>query len=95
MRIVPKPARGPSGLWRATVARVAGTEVFVVVPRLSPQREYGPVDVARGTWATSTGTGGTDGHTHPSGDPLAAGDRVLVGFVEDNPDDLVLICRLA
>lgn len=92
-RRVNAPVR-PTGNWRGTVSKVDGSRLFVTIPRLSPGRQYGPVEVGDGPWTSTTGPGGSDGHTHPSGTPLAVGDRVLVGFVEGNVDDVVVITRL-
>lgn len=82
----------PAGVWRGRVTRVVDGLVYVTVPRLSPGRQYGPAIVAQGPWSVHTGT--ANGHTHPPLIPLAPGDRVLVGFIEGNPDDLVVLARV-
>lgn len=63
------------GVWRAVVTSVVGTQVNVVVPRLSGELEYGPLDVV----------------AHNDTSPPAVGDPVLVGFVEGRQDDLVVV----
>lgn len=63
------------GVWRAVVTAVDGAQVTVVVPRLSGDLEYGPLDVL-----SDTGT-----------IPPAVGDPVVVGFVEGRQDELVVL----
>lgn len=68
---------------RGKVTRVSGGALYVVVPRLGSQVEYGPLAYMRhrvdGDWT----------------DQPVAGDRVLVSVVEDNPDDLVVLGVIA
>lgn len=87
-----------AGLWRGTVTRVeAGTgRPYVEVPRLTPGFEYGPLPFVTADAGAATEPAGADAHTHAlTPRPWAAGDRVLVGFLEGRNDDLVVLGRLA
>lgn len=53
--------------------------MFVVVPQLGSQVEYGPL-----AYLAHRSDGGWT-------DQPEAGDRVLVAIVEDNPDDLIVV----
>lgn len=90
--------RGMNGIYVGTVTRVAGRTAYVRVERLGGARSYGPCEVIESLWRgfTTTADGGA-GHSHALGDPapLAAGDRVVVAFLEGRPDDLVVLGRLA
>lgn len=63
------------GVWRAVVTAVDGYKVSVVVPRLSGEIEYGPLDILL---------------PNDSALPTV-GDPVLVGFVEGRQDELVVL----
>lgn len=102
----PTPRRGrtASGVWRGVVTRVAGGRPFVEVARFAAGREFGPLEVLQGPWTVGLRTEAEAGgagesafasHTHGAGLDLAAGDRVLVAFVEGNPDSPVVLGRLA
>lgn len=78
----------PTGAYRATVTRVAGSTVFVEVPRLARGFEFGPLEVYDLTGTVAAG----DGHTHAPA-PYVAGDAVLVLSLEGRPDDLVVLGR--
>lgn len=65
----------PMGVWRAVVTAVDGVQVWVRVPRLSGELQYGPLDVAMPNDAA----------------PPAVDDPVLVGFVEGRQDELVVL----
>jgi len=85
------------GVWRGTITRVDGSRAWVRVERLGRQHEYGPCDVAEGPWTAGRGTeiaGIAEAHAHGLGADLAAGDRVLVAFLEGRRDDLVVLARL-
>lgn len=64
-----------TGVWRAVVTAVDGTRVYVRVPRLSGDLEYGPLDLVMPN----------------DTQPPAVDDPVLVGFVEGRQDELVVI----
>lgn len=91
-------------LWRAKVSRIKAGRPYVVIPRLTGKdHEYGPLDIVEGPWTAGleteeTAGGGGDAsfaaHAHVLGAELAAGDRVLVGFLEGRRDDPVIIGRL-
>jgi hypothetical protein len=86
----------PRGVWRAVVTRATGG-VWVEIPRLNPGRSYGPCDIVEGLWTPARVTGNTattPAHTHDVGADLAVGDRVVVGFLEGRPDDVVVLGRL-
>lgn len=89
----------PTGIWRGRVTRVVGNTAFVVIPRLSPGREYGPAEVAQGPWTAGATTedavsGADPAHSHGTGVDLAKDDRVIVGFIEGRADEVVIIARL-
>ena len=65
----------PTGVWRAVVTAVDGYGVWVRVPRLSGELEYGPLDVVI---------------PNDTAMPVVA-DPVLVGFVEGRQDELVVL----
>lgn len=65
----------PNGVWRAVVTAVDGTSVFVRVPRLSGELEYGPLDMVLPNDAALP----------------AVDDPVLVAFVEGRQDELVVL----
>lgn len=88
----PDPS-APSGVWRATVARAAPLEV--VVDRLAGARTFRVLGWADTLDVTATGVAGDPAHAHTVTPAVAAGDRVLVAFVEGRPNDLVILCRLA
>lgn len=89
------PPRQPSGIWRGTVARVtAAGSVYVTVDRLTGVHEFGPVTVAQGPWTPGLSTSSASAHSHGLGEDLAAGDRVLVAFVEGRANDVVVLARL-
>lgn len=89
-----------SGMFRGKVTRVTSRGAFVEVLRLNRAHVYGPVPVVEGPWTSSANTDPAGGgeelpeHTHGLGPNLAAGDRVLVAFLEGRPDDLVILGRL-
>lgn len=95
----------PAGTWRATVARIDGTgRPYVTVPRLNRAHVYGPCAVLEQpgdtlttgdvTGAATAGTGHTHATTTSPPAPLAAGDRVLVAFIEERDTDPVILGRL-
>jgi hypothetical protein len=89
----PRPGRA-DGIWRGEVTRVDGLLAFVMVPRLSGRREYGPVEVAEHPGTPGLSTGVADLHSHPlSTAPLAKGDAVFVGFIEGDTDQVVVLGR--
>jgi hypothetical protein len=65
----------PNGVWRGVVTSVSGFGVWVRVPRLSGDLEYGPLDVVA---------------PNDTAMPVVA-DPVLVGFVEGRQDELVVL----
>lgn len=89
--------RDAVGAWRGVVTRVTGGLAYVEIPRLARGHEYGPVEHVQGVFspALSTETAGDPAHAHGLGVDLAAGDRVLVLFVEASRDSPVIVGRLA
>lgn len=91
-----------AGMFRGVVRSVtAEGRATVVVPRLGRGHVYGPAQVLEGGWTPGALTGPVDGavagleaHQHTAGAPLAAGDEVLVAFLEGRVDDLVILGRL-
>lgn len=65
----------PMGVWRGVVTAVSGFGVWVRVPRLSGDLEYGPLDVVA---------------PNDTAMPVVS-DPVLVGFVEGRQDELVVL----
>lgn len=87
--------RGPVHRGRITRVRPDGL-VDVSAPRLNKATEFQRCEVLEGPWTPLTLTT-VDGHTHTqtTPPPLAAGDRVLIVFVEGQPDHgLVVIGRI-
>lgn len=97
------------GTYRARVTQIKGGRPYVVIPRLSGELEYGPLDVLQGIYslegletedtAGGAGDGSFEAHSHalfqgPSV-ALKAEDRVLVAFIEGRPDDPVILGRLS
>lgn len=64
-----------TGVWRAVVTSVSGFGVWVRVPRLSGELEYGPLDLLA---------------PNDTAMPVV-GDPVLIGFVEGRQDELVVL----
>lgn len=86
----------PSGIWRGEITRVEGQSVYLMIPRLGGRREYGPVEIAEFPGSPGLVTADTGGHSHALRNPadvLQIGDRVYVGLVEGNPDDVVVLGR--
>lgn len=91
-----------NGAYRARVTRIKANRPYVVIPRLSGELEYGPLDILQGLYSLETldteSADGPDPHTHEvilgAGLALAAEDRVLVAFLEGRPDDPVILGRL-
>lgn len=85
-----------SGIYKGTVVRVAGNQVWVRIPRIARDHDFGPLETVRmprpvGT--LDTGPGGT-----PMSEIPLAGDRVLVSYVNGGTahhDELVVIGVLA
>jgi hypothetical protein len=89
------PAAGrPAGNWRATVTRVAGG-VWVRIDRMNADHEFGPLEMGEGLWtAAELTTTVVSTHSHAFGRALAVGDRVLVAFIEGEPNNPIVVCRL-
>lgn len=87
------------GVWRGTVDRVgADGRPWVTVPRRGGRWSFGPCPVLEGLWTAGGLTGAAGGHAHAHVAPaglLAAGDDVLVAFIEGVPDLVVVLGRLA
>lgn len=86
---------GWQAVHRGEVTRVAGSKVFVRLPRHVPGAEFGPLEQLLPIDVTSpTGSAGDPAHTHTiTVRRLQAGDRVLVAAV-DSQDDFVVLGRL-
>lgn len=87
----------PRGLYRGRVLRVDNLRrPYVSIPRLSGDYEYGPLEVIEGPWFLAQ-TGEficTTPHRHTIDVLLDAGDRVLLGFLEGDPDSPIVLGRL-
>lgn len=105
-----RPAGGtPATLYLGTVSKVTGATALVVIPELGgPSYTYGPARFpselldrnagAAGTTSTGATSDGDPLHTHTYGDPLKAGDPVLVGLLATRTgtrDAVVIVARLA
>lgn len=91
------------GAWRARVTRIKDGRPHVVIPRLSGELEYGPLEKLEGIYtleglATEDALGSPNTHGHllfaGASRALKADDRVLVVFLEGRIDDPVILGRL-
>jgi hypothetical protein len=72
-----RPAATGGGVHQGVITRVDGTDLYVQLPRVSPDLEYGPCLACEVPTA------------------WAAGQQVLVAFVESRVDEPAIVCRLA
>jgi hypothetical protein len=87
-----------TGLWWGTVTKVITGGYQVKVPRYDPTRIFGGVgypitypSVFFGGQTSLTATDPQGGTIMISPSPLVVGQRVLVGFLEGDPEQLVII----
>jgi hypothetical protein len=87
-----------TGLWYGTVTKVISGGYQVKVPRYDPTRIFGstahPVaypTAFSGGQGTLTGTDPQGGTITITAAALTVGQRVLVGFLENDPDHLVIL----
>lgn len=72
-----RPAPSGVGVHQGAITRIDGTDLYVQLPRVSPDYEYGPCLACEVPTA------------------WAAGQAVLVAFLEGSVDAPAIVCRLA
>lgn len=77
--------------YRATITRVVGNDIYVVVPKLGIGVEYGPCQYSRTLVEVLTASN----HTHNTRASWPVGTQVLVTTVNGVPEDLVVLGALA
>lgn len=87
-----------TGLWFGTVTKVISGGYLVTVPRYDPNRIFGsvthPIIYPTAFFDGQTSLTGTDpqgGTVTINAKPLPVGQRVLCGFLERDPDQLVIV----
>ncbi len=79
--------------YRATITRVTGEGIFVIIPRLGRGAEYGPCQRVNDNGArTDPAVAGDHGsHSHVLSNLYRPNTQVLVTTVNGIPDDIVVL----
>ena len=82
--------KSADGMYRGEITRITSRGIFVMVPKLGANVEYGPCSRLIDVRTTASGGGPYD-HSHDIFTGYQPGRQVLVTTINGVPDDLVVL----